>query len=676
MTTPGERQFTALALLKELEEELPTDWKIGVLYDIACQLSRSVDKYDLLETLSHRVTWAVSVFMLMAEHRRKFIIDRQIQFLDSDGIQRMGEWIARRSRECELRMSDAETKLHALGIEDVTIEREWESQLQNAGDKVIESVITTKARVDEIAVELKAQKAKLKKTAGKSTARQVYALTNDVAKLEREQATLKAQIKEATSTLGASGKVRLEELRGDAYFRARINARALRSKIRAAVVAHKFERGRLERTYRRHIMDSKEHSQARDVVQRGSKGIAADVRRFNQLVNQMEVLIREGKAPNRREDPGLGPQDEGALPRWQAEQAMQDAIISWLARQRCREERERLFKKPLLWAQAFKSEPTCPISPTSSRAQDSDEETNMTSVSEFEDGIDDALDATNISEASDAGEDDEYGVKAPSIEDTSRISRTTDDFSHAPMSGSGSLSSTRPATGTALNYMVGYSNESLIITKQSRAQQSMTPTQTIWKGARLAPATEVELSRVCGRFDCLGEDVAQIATRTAWMSGRGLAVFAEWVWTQLPPERKRLIGHLDAGFPWALHRMNDSILSAESRAKNKEWMIARLLELPNPAEAELWLVIVHIEVPEHWCLLEVNWHNRELRLYDSFSQAKGYAQQVELFGSELLLLVQGEICETVDRSTGGGFPRSVLSDKQTDTIAAHSPQLT
>ncbi|KAH7100407.1 hypothetical protein BKA62DRAFT_597620, partial [Auriculariales sp. MPI-PUGE-AT-0066] len=422
MTTPGERQFTALALLKELEEELPTDWKIGVLYDIACQLSRSVDKYDLLETLSHRVTWAVSVFhayghqwacqlvfhprkckgfglsdgegcerfwsairrlipvlRVTGEHRRKFIIDRQIQFLDSDGIQRMGEWIARRSRECELRMSDAETKLHALGIEDVTIEREWESQLQvqleklpaqsqNAGDKVIESVITTKARVDEIAVELKAQKAKLKKTAGKSTARQVYALTNDVAKLEREQATLKAQIKEATSTLGASGKVRLEELRGDAYIRARINARALRSKIRAAVVAHKFERGRLERAYRRHIMDSKEHSQARDVVQRGSKGIAADVRRFNQLVNQMEVLIREGKAPNRRvtapqrldakklfrldvddsiwqEDPGLGPQDEGALPRWQAEQAMQDAIISWLARQRCREERERLFQE-------------------------------------------------------------------------------------------------------------------------------------------------------------------------------------------------------------------------------------------------------------------------------------------------------------------------------------------
>lgn len=44
MTTPGERQHFALALLRKLGTELPGDWFIGLLYDIACQLSRSIEK--------------------------------------------------------------------------------------------------------------------------------------------------------------------------------------------------------------------------------------------------------------------------------------------------------------------------------------------------------------------------------------------------------------------------------------------------------------------------------------------------------------------------------------------------------------------------------------------------------------------------------------------------------
>ena len=34
VTTPGERQFYALALLQRLFSHLPSDWHIGVLYDI------------------------------------------------------------------------------------------------------------------------------------------------------------------------------------------------------------------------------------------------------------------------------------------------------------------------------------------------------------------------------------------------------------------------------------------------------------------------------------------------------------------------------------------------------------------------------------------------------------------------------------------------------------------
>lgn len=44
MTSPGERQHYALALLHEFFQQLPNDWDIGLLYDIACQLRRSMQK--------------------------------------------------------------------------------------------------------------------------------------------------------------------------------------------------------------------------------------------------------------------------------------------------------------------------------------------------------------------------------------------------------------------------------------------------------------------------------------------------------------------------------------------------------------------------------------------------------------------------------------------------------
>ncbi|KZV81542.1 hypothetical protein EXIGLDRAFT_583271, partial [Exidia glandulosa HHB12029] len=79
MTTPGERQHYALALLRRLMRELPSDWNVGVLYDIACQIARSIEKassalwrarntadhvgqHGFLEEFAERLDFAVSVF--------------------------------------------------------------------------------------------------------------------------------------------------------------------------------------------------------------------------------------------------------------------------------------------------------------------------------------------------------------------------------------------------------------------------------------------------------------------------------------------------------------------------------------------------------------------------------------------------------------------------------------
>jgi hypothetical protein len=44
MTSAGEKQFYAYALLQALFRHLPSSWNVGLLYDIACQIQRSMIK--------------------------------------------------------------------------------------------------------------------------------------------------------------------------------------------------------------------------------------------------------------------------------------------------------------------------------------------------------------------------------------------------------------------------------------------------------------------------------------------------------------------------------------------------------------------------------------------------------------------------------------------------------
>lgn len=62
MTHSGECQHYALALIKKLFDNLPDDMTVGLLYDIGCQLKRSMIKYEYLSNLFPRITFGVSVF--------------------------------------------------------------------------------------------------------------------------------------------------------------------------------------------------------------------------------------------------------------------------------------------------------------------------------------------------------------------------------------------------------------------------------------------------------------------------------------------------------------------------------------------------------------------------------------------------------------------------------------
>lgn len=62
MTSAGEKQHYAIALLMQLFKHLPQTFCVGVLYDIACQLERSSRKWGLLGSYIDRIRFAVSIF--------------------------------------------------------------------------------------------------------------------------------------------------------------------------------------------------------------------------------------------------------------------------------------------------------------------------------------------------------------------------------------------------------------------------------------------------------------------------------------------------------------------------------------------------------------------------------------------------------------------------------------
>jgi hypothetical protein len=63
LTSAGEKQHYALALLDCLFQHLPPQMTVGLLYDIGCQLERSCRKWNLLDnSILSRISFAVSVF--------------------------------------------------------------------------------------------------------------------------------------------------------------------------------------------------------------------------------------------------------------------------------------------------------------------------------------------------------------------------------------------------------------------------------------------------------------------------------------------------------------------------------------------------------------------------------------------------------------------------------------
>ena len=157
MTSAGEKQHYALSLLNKLFEHIPNSMRIGVLYDIGCQLHRSCEKFNFLPNALPRITFGISVFHAYGHqwpcqiiyHPRKcegfgltdgegcerfwssikllipnlrvsgyftriYTLDTQIKHLDEKSTLKLGTWLQRKWIATYVRKQDAITILETI----------------------------------------------------------------------------------------------------------------------------------------------------------------------------------------------------------------------------------------------------------------------------------------------------------------------------------------------------------------------------------------------------------------------------------------------------------------------------------------------------------------------------------------------------------------------------------
>ncbi|KAL1749848.1 hypothetical protein FB107DRAFT_224867 [Schizophyllum commune] len=175
MTTPGEQQFYAVALMDALMDNLPCDWIVGLLYDIACQIHLSAVRYGLFSKYLDRLRFAVAVFHAFGHdwpcqliyhprkivgfgltdgegcerfwysisklipylrvagfHLRKYTLNSQFVFATKDATVARGAWLARKFRLLNAKRQEALILLDEagdVGEDEDFIRGQWEEQV-------------------------------------------------------------------------------------------------------------------------------------------------------------------------------------------------------------------------------------------------------------------------------------------------------------------------------------------------------------------------------------------------------------------------------------------------------------------------------------------------------------------------------------------------------------------
>ncbi|KAG1852299.1 hypothetical protein DFJ58DRAFT_716617 [Suillus subalutaceus] len=331
MTSAGEKQHYALALIKKLFDNLPTDMTVGLLYDIGCQLHRSCLKYRLLDdAVLRRITFAISVFHAYGHqwacqiiyhprkcegfglsdgegcerlwsalkhliallcvsgfHQRLFVLNTQVQHLDEKNLSLYGNWLIRRWNNCIKKKSTATQALRELS--------EWQSQVEYQTKPLPHKCYRrSKTNNDEEISKILSLEKSLIEIDGALQRMETQLCMGNVDNLTDYNLHTLSRWK---TRLGISQRTRLEQLRRNIYLQVRLDAQALKTRIRERLQQRKFEIEKLERSYRQAVNERKLISHVDAAIQRRNPTIRKLVSTYNNLCADLSALIRQHRSP-------------------------------------------------------------------------------------------------------------------------------------------------------------------------------------------------------------------------------------------------------------------------------------------------------------------------------------------------------------------------------------------
>ncbi|KAJ3729813.1 hypothetical protein C8R42DRAFT_569495, partial [Lentinula raphanica] len=431
ITTPGERQHYAFALVDILFQHLPTFYTVGLLYDIGCSLERSCIKWGFLKDCLPRIAFAISVFHAFGHnwpcqciyHPRKCIgfglsdgegcerfwhsisklvpylrvcghylrlysLDSQIQHFDRENLWGLATWIVRKWKIAEGKRIEGEKDvrfslkdpdfLRAQWAEQVKYQtRPLPSQSRTAAKKAVQEALHLRNVRDT----LKDRVHRLEATATDLDA-ELYEVEEARADLDEQKSKLQKAEKDLRAkerSLGIRANAEYRKVASSPFVAARLNAKAVKVRLREKLKARKFERDCLERSFRRQISSERRlQAHTADAVKRRDPGIKALAHTYNQLCGKLSDLIQARNAPRHAvaprtiptkelftldvddsiwDDVGLDDTDDTAdVPLWLANEQVRTGIRGILLRDRCDKELRRLSHERRVMREWFSEE--------------------------------------------------------------------------------------------------------------------------------------------------------------------------------------------------------------------------------------------------------------------------------------------------------------------------------
>ncbi|KAF9504558.1 hypothetical protein BS47DRAFT_1368704 [Hydnum rufescens UP504] len=380
MQTPGEAQYYALALLDELFKGLPPCATVGVLYDVSCQLHRSIVKWGFLPEWSKRMIFGISVFHAFGHqwscqltynprlhdgfgladgegcerfwssirklipglcvsgfNRRLFVLDTDIRAKDVKSLANLGNWLLNKWTRVTRHLKGANAVLDECPVDRVMLKSQWKLQRKQQrlphprqsklhGVRMVQRILDLRVARAELNTRHNAVKTSLQTCAPNTQHHSGLLLALDTLTAELRAANRNLERHEAMlSHVGGIGLETLRKIRGNRFFEMRMN---------------------------------RVHAQVSEAVKRRGGAFKTLANKINALINEMVVLKESSSCACCVDVAQIWDMADGALyedwdmtldedviPAWLCDGDTRRGIAAMVDRKRCQEEKRRLSRQ-------------------------------------------------------------------------------------------------------------------------------------------------------------------------------------------------------------------------------------------------------------------------------------------------------------------------------------------